>query len=64
MASATATLFGVLGILVLWLLPILLVARLAARKRRSVVGFVAACLIVGWPIGLVAVLIAKPERDD
>lgn len=60
-AITTAHTFGLLAVLVLWLLPALLVARLAERKGRPFALYLIASLIIGWPIPLLAALIVRPR---
>ncbi len=57
LAVTTAHVYGLLALLLLWLVPALLVGRLAERKGRSFVVYLIASLIVGWPIPLLAALI-------
>jgi uncharacterized protein YybS (DUF2232 family) len=60
-AITTAHTFGLLAVLVLWLLPALLVAHLAERKGRPFALYLIASLIIGWPIPLLAALIVRPR---
>lgn len=60
-AVTTAHAFGLLGLLVLWLVPAVLVARLAARKGRPFALYLIASLILPWPLVLLAALIIRPR---
>lgn len=51
-----------LAILLLWILPTILTARLAARKGRSFAVYLIASLLIGWPIPLIAALIVRPRQ--
>jgi hypothetical protein len=53
---------ALLAILLLWLLPTVLTARLAARKGRSFAVYLIASLLIGWPIPLIAALIVRPRN--
>jgi hypothetical protein len=47
-------------LIVLWLIPALLVGRLAERKGRSFVAYLVVSLIIGWVIPLiVAILVPR-----
>jgi hypothetical protein len=59
----TAHLAALLVLLLLWLGPALLVARLAQRKGRSFALYLIASLIVGWPFTLLAALIIRPRAE-
>jgi hypothetical protein len=61
LAVTTAHAFGLLGLLVLWLVPAVLVARLAARKGRPFALYLIASLILPWPLVLLAALIIRPR---
>jgi hypothetical protein len=54
---------ALLGIVLLWLLPTILTARLAERKGRSFAVYLVASLLIGWPIPLVAALILRPRKS-
>jgi hypothetical protein len=53
---------ALLGIIVLWLLPTILTARLAERKGRSFAVYLVVSLLIGWPIPLIAALILRPRK--
>ena len=53
--------FVVAVVAVVWIIPALLVARLAERKGRNFAAFLVAALFIPWPITLV-VVIALPAR--
>jgi hypothetical protein len=55
--------FGLLGVLVLFILPALFVYRLAERKGRSGWVYLVASLLIGWPIPLIAALVIRRPRD-
>jgi hypothetical protein len=61
-AIPTAHLAALLVLLLLWLGPALLVARLAQRKGRPFALYLIASLIVGWPFTLLAALIVRPAE--
>jgi hypothetical protein len=61
-AITTAHFAALLGVLFLWLVPALLVARLAQRKGRPFALYLIASLIVGWPFTLLAALIVRPAE--
>jgi hypothetical protein len=61
LAVTTAHAFGLLGLLVLWLVPAVLIARLAARKGRPFALYLIASLILPWPLVLLAALIIRPR---
>jgi hypothetical protein len=63
-AITTAHFYGLVGILILWLLPALLAARIARRKGRPFARYLLASLLIGWPIPLIAALIVRPYRND
>jgi hypothetical protein len=50
-----------IALLILWIGPSVLVARLADRKGRSFAVYLIASLIIGWLIPLIAALVV-PER--
>lgn len=52
-----------IALVALWVVPAVLVARLAERKRRSFVVYLVASLIIGWLIPLIAALIVPDRRD-
>jgi hypothetical protein len=62
-AISTAHFAGLLGVLILWLVPALLVGRLAQRKGRPFALYLIASLIVGWPFTLLAALIVRPRAE-
>jgi hypothetical protein len=53
-----------LGLLTLFVLPAVLVARMADRRGRSFAVYLIAGLIVGWIIPLLAVLILPARQED
>lgn len=53
--------FLVLVLIVLWLIPALLVGRLADRKGRSFAAYFVVSLIIGWLVPLI-VAILVPRR--
>jgi hypothetical protein len=53
--------FGLVAVLILWLLPALFVARLAERKGRPFALYLIVSLIVPWPFTLLAALIVRPR---
>ncbi len=57
--AAAATIGGILGLLLLWLLPTILVYRIANRKGRDGWIYVVAALLIGWPLPLLAALIIR-----
>jgi hypothetical protein len=61
LAITTAHLFGPLFLILFWLLPALLVGRLAERKGRPFALYLIVSLIIGWPIPLIAALIVRPR---
>ena len=52
-----------IALLILWIGPSVLVARLADRKGRSFAVYLIASLIIGWLIPLIAALVV-PERHS
>jgi len=63
LAITTAHLFGLLGLLVLFVLPALLVYRLAERKGRPGWVYLLASLLIGWPIPLLAALLVRQRNS-
>jgi hypothetical protein len=61
-AITTAHAFGLLGVIVLWLLPALVAARIAERKGRSFAVYLIVALVIGWPIPLLAALVVRTRR--
>jgi hypothetical protein len=59
LAITTPHLFGLLALLVLFVLPAVLVYRLAERKGRPGWVYLLASLLIGWPIPLLAALIVR-----
>lgn len=59
LAITTAHLFGLAGVLILFVLPALLVYRLAERKGRPGWVYLLASLLIGWPVPLLAALIVR-----
>jgi hypothetical protein len=53
---------ALLGIILLWLIPTILTARLAERKGRSFAVYLVVSLLIGWPIPLIAALILRPRK--
>jgi hypothetical protein len=53
--------FFALALIVFWILPAILTARLAHRKGRSFAIFLIVSLVIGWPIPLLVALI-MPTR--
>jgi hypothetical protein len=62
-AITTTHAFGLLGVLVLFVLPALFVYRIAERKGRSGWVYLVASLLIGWPIPLLAALVVRRPRD-
>lgn len=60
----TAHVYGALGVLAIYLLPAFLTARLAARKGRPFWLYLAASLLIGWPIPLLAAIIVRRPRVE
>jgi hypothetical protein len=63
MSNPIHTVF-LLGVLALFVLPAVLVARMADRRGRSFAVYQIAGLIVGWIIPLLAVLILPARKED
>lgn len=63
LAVTTAHAFGLIFVLLFWLVPALLVAKLAERKGRSFAVYLVASLIIGWIIPLIAALIVRPRVE-
>jgi hypothetical protein len=61
LAINTAHTFGLIFLLLFWLVPAVLVAKLAERKGRSFAVYLIASLIIGWIIPLIAALIVRPR---
>jgi hypothetical protein len=61
LAITTPHAFGLLFLVVFGLLPIIPVYKIATRKGRPGWVYVVACLIIGWPIPLIAALIVRPR---
>jgi hypothetical protein len=61
-ATAMARAFGLLGLVVLWLLPALLAARIAERKGRSFAVYLIVSLLIGGPIPLLAAPVVRTRR--
>ncbi len=61
LASSAQVIGGVVAVIVLWLLPSLLVARLAERKGRSFALWLAFLLLFTWVPLLIAILVL-PRR--
>lgn len=59
-AITTAHVFGLLGLILFWLVPTILVVRIANRKGRPGWLYLIVSLIIGWPIPLIAALIVRP----
>jgi hypothetical protein len=59
----TAHIAGALGVLLLFVLPAFLTARLAARKGRPFWLYLVASLLIGWPIPLLAAIIVRKPRE-
>ena len=59
--SVPVRVFEVLLLLAFWLVPAILVARLAARKGRSFAIYLVASLLIGWFIPLIAALVVRPR---
>ena len=47
---------------VIWIIPAVLVARVAERRGRGFVPFLTLALLVPWPIVLLVVAFAPPRR--
>jgi hypothetical protein len=60
-AITTPHLFGLLALIAFWLVPTLVVMRIAARKGRDKWVYFAASLLIGWPLPLIAALVVRPE---
>ena len=60
-AITTAHTFGLIFLLLIWLVPAVLVAKLAERKGRSFGVYLIASLIIGWLFPLIAALIVRPR---
>ena len=58
----TAHIAGALGVLLLFVLPAFLTARLAARKGRPFWLYLVASLLIGWPIPLLAAIVVRKPR--
>ncbi len=56
-------LFGLIGLIVLWLGPTLLVVWLAKRKGRNWVVYLVVSLVIGWPLPLIAALVIRPRQS-
>jgi hypothetical protein len=54
---------ALMAVLALWLIPALMVARLADRKGRSFSAYLIACLLFWWPIPLVVALVVRPHTS-
>jgi hypothetical protein len=52
-----------IALVAFWVVPAVLVARLAEHKGRSFVVYLVASLIIGWLIPLIAALIVPDRRD-
>jgi hypothetical protein len=52
---------ALLAVLLIWLLPAFMIARLAERRGRSFTAFLVLALLLPWPAILLAVLIL-PRR--
>jgi ABC-type microcin C transport system permease subunit YejB len=63
LAITSAHALGLTVLLLLWLVPALLVAKLAERKGRSFAVYLVASLIIGWIIPLIAALIVRPRVE-
>jgi hypothetical protein len=63
LAITTAHAFGLAFVLLFWLVPAVLVARLAERKGRSFAVYLIASLIIGWIIPLIAALVVRPRVE-
>jgi len=59
MAITTTHLYGLLALLVLWLVPAILVYRVAERKGRPGWVYLLASLLIGWPVPLLAALVVR-----
>jgi hypothetical protein len=62
-AITTAHAFGLLGVLVLFILPAFFVYRLAESKGRTGWVYLIASLLIGWPVPLIAALVVRRPRD-
>jgi hypothetical protein len=47
-----------------WLIPAVLIARLAARKGRSFALFLIGSLVIPWPVSLTVALVMPARRDQ
>ena len=56
------TVFLLLVLGLFWIGPAVLTARLAARRGRSLGGWLVTALLLGWPIALLAMLVL-PRRN-
>jgi hypothetical protein len=50
-----------IAVIAFWVVPAVLTARLAEHKGRSFGVYIAAALLIGWPVPLIAALIL-PSR--
>lgn len=57
----TAHAFGLILLLLIWVVPAVLVAKLAERKGRSFAVYLIASLVIGWIIPLIAALMVPPR---
>jgi hypothetical protein len=64
LAITSAHTFGLVFLLLFWLVPAFLVARLAERKGRSFAVYLIASLIIGWLFPLIAALIVRPRNAN
>jgi hypothetical protein len=53
-----------LGWIAFWVVPSVMVGRLAARRGRSQAVYLVASLLIGWFLPLIAVLVFSRRRDQ
>jgi hypothetical protein len=53
-----------LALIVLFIVPAILVGRLAERKGRSFSVYLVASLMIGWPVPLLAALVMPNRREQ
>ena len=66
-ASGLSNPIHVLSLVVLvalWIVPSILVARLAERKGRSFGVYLVASLLIGWLFPLIAALVIRPRHES
>jgi uncharacterized protein YybS (DUF2232 family) len=63
LAITTSHAFALVFLLLVWLVPAVLVAKLAERKGRSFAVYLIVSLIIGWFFPLIAALIVRPRVE-